>query len=238
MRKQSKVVVKKQRRVRKRKNVGIRDPNSSSVIQRGLIVAERQIVRLRYVETTSYVLGSVASSYAYNTYKLNSAYDFNSALGSTVITGFSEWSNFYSVYRVLSVRFHVDFVNINTTTPASVICGIYSSAGTAPFTSWSNIYELLGNKHCVTEMISMPGGIDRTRLSQKIDLPQLAGDARKYLADDSYAAAVNANPSVILHGYVFILSPSNTAFGSLSTVAVRIIADLEVQFSQRADLTS
>lgn len=207
-------------------------------IQKSIICSDRQIVKLTYTDTTNYLMGSVASAYDINTYRINSAYDINASVGSTAIAGFVEWSNLYQVYRVLRNEVRIDFCNLDTTTGQPILCGFFPSTGSGTIASWSNVYELCSNPRCTNRLISSVGGMDRCTIRQKIDLGNLVGDRAKYLADDSYAAAINANPAILINGYVFIASGTDVAFGSLSAVAARVTMTLTVMFYQRSVLYS
>jgi len=64
--------------------------------------------------TSTFNLTSAATLYATKYLYTNAAYDVDPALGSTATAGFTEWSDFYSFYRVIGYEYELEVNNQNS----------------------------------------------------------------------------------------------------------------------------
>lgn len=203
-----------------------------------LVVPDRQFVKLSYIDTDSPVIvPGGASAYGYNTYYLNSAYDFNAALASTSIPGFQEWSYLYRNYRVMAVKASITAVN-NATGKPVIVGFIANPYATGLLTSWKAFMESTSNPHTRQRELSSPGGMDRASFKIYVPLAKLIGDRREYLADDHYSAAISASPAVLLYGYLYCATASGNFFGGGDSVQFRARFSIYVEFFKRTYQTT
>jgi len=169
-------------------------------------IGAEKIVKLTYVDTTNKYIAVASGAVGYFEYNLNSAYDVASSVGSTAMPGFTEWSDFYANYRVLRTKITTKFVNNDTINQIVGIAfrPIYNETGWG--TSWDNWRKLEGNAfNRSTALGDEDGGNNVKTVSVSMNLDKLWGDKLEYLADGGFSAAISANPTVILQGYVYTL---------------------------------
>lgn len=117
---------------RRRKKTGI--------VRQPRVIADSQIVKLRYVEYVS--LDAGISTVAFDTISATSLYDPYPAPGGHQPLGFDQWMAFYNHYMVLGAKCtaHVDVANV---TASDGICAVMklSDSATVPSTSLNQAIE-------------------------------------------------------------------------------------------------
>lgn len=188
------------RRIRRR--TGKRSGRRYRKSKRTLIVPNRKFIKLRYIETSTSTLSGGATS-TYLNYKVNDAYDVASAVGSTAMPGYAEWSAFYSKYRVHASK--VKFTAHNESINPYYMGLFYTVPPTVFATSWGNFMETRGNPHSKVKMLSSSSN---TGSKQTITMYRkhagLFGDKLEYLADQAYAGTVSSHPSSIVYATVWL----------------------------------
>lgn len=159
-----------------------------ATFQKGLIVSNRQMVQLKYVDTTTMelsILSGTSFSVA-NRYNLNGLYDFNQALGSTAIPGFLEWGGFYGTYRVKGVKIDCEIMSETGGANCGIVMHAQPPDSTFSLNSWLKIREIEGNKYTRKAIIGITDGAAKAKMSMYIDLAELSGNRLAYETDTSY----------------------------------------------------
>lgn len=173
----------------------------------GLMWPDRKLVKLRYVDTTTSFLPFAAAYTSYQEYKLNSAYDVNSAVGSTSIPGYSEYAQMYNVYRVMGAKIKTTFsLDSDFTHPLDVALLMTSLQWSSP--SYTVMQEYTrGNRHVVNGVVTSQRPIT---LSMYRPLSKVWGASKSYRIDDDFQATIAGDPALKIYGYVAAMSPSAT----------------------------
>lgn len=174
-----------------------------------------RMVKLRYIDVdtpdltlTVGILGGQVT----NSYKVNSAFDVNSAVLSTNMPGFVELASMYQNYRVMASKVTTRFQQSNAaanTPPITV--GIHYNVGPlGVLANWSE-YRRLWMANPNTRHTALTQDIPKV-VSKYVRHARLLGDPRQYNADDNWQAAVLANPSSLIYCYVFAQTNDPTTF--------------------------
>jgi len=214
-----------QKRARARKpRMGEIDQNFQAVRSVHEICPDQTIVTLRYpVIVNIYTASAVTSA---KRWQPNAAYDVDPTLGSTSTPGFTEWSAFYTYYRVRKYRVEVECVNMDPLSMGVFFCHL----NTDPGTGGANYYSYASQAFGTQKMLSPKGGLDRVTYVQTVPVAQLVG-AVDVSTDDSLRASVTTVPADL----VFFGIGIRTTTGGNLTVGVDVIGyiDMEVQFYGR-----
>lgn len=177
-----------------------------------LLWPNSQLVKFRYCDTDTPSIAIAAGTSAQKVeYKINSMYDINSAIASTTVPGYTEYTQMYGTYRVLGVKIKTTFLtNSDVTTPFNVGIIMHNTqlAGIG-WTDWQRY--LRSNRHCVTSTMTSQKPVT---LSLYRKLGTVWGDKRQYLSNDGFSGGVGANPSLLLYGYVVATLPTTSTFGA------------------------
>jgi len=192
----------------KRRNRSVRRRKSGSVSTRkqpGLVAADRQLVKLRYVDTDTPVLSATGLLFKANTYKINSPYDVNNSVGSTAMPGFNEWATLYTRYRVGFCKVTARFVNPCT---FPIYCGLYFNASSTPgLTTWDAYRELQSQPFNRTKLCGPVGSNNMVNLKIAYPIWKLLGNKQQYNSDTSYQSVTGTNPIIIYYCNTYVLSP-------------------------------
>jgi len=150
------------------------------------------------------------------------AYDVDPVVGSTAMPGFAEFASLYARYRPLEMSY--DFEASNKETFAlQVMTGF-----TCPTLTPTSVL-LLGNPHWKTKMISAKGGLDRSRIKDKVTMVELFG-TKQALYDDIFTGSTQSATLATVgttNAYFVILSPS---VGIVNGVDYNITIRLKLTF--------
>jgi len=191
----------------------------------------RQIWPTALIATLKYQDGTtqrtnVASNYNSWRYRMNSAYDPDPALGTGSLSGFVELSTLYNNYKVLSFAVEAEVANRDTQPYNLVVCPTIKDVGLA----YSGTYELGEFPRGKHRGFSAMGGMDRAKLTTKVNLPEFVGTAQ-YEFDPAYSAAVTTNPTTIVYMNVGFYGTVNQVNGVFSSCLCRY----EILFYNRSD---
>jgi hypothetical protein len=177
-----------------------------------------------------------ASAYTNIRYKWNSAYDVDPLVGSTTIAGYTEMSAFYSSYRVIGARVQISFCN-QETFPSEVYCGPSGLLATDPGANSSSGVDWMMNKDFRSSIISSKGGQDKTTIERSYKFSEIY--SRQILTDDSFAANVSSNPSLLIYFIIGAvpLGASNT-YTTAGGIGVSVHIYLDTYFYSRKLLTT
>jgi len=195
----------------------------------GLVFPDSTVSKLIFY--TSPILTNNGFTYANDRWKLNSAYDVDPTLGSTAVTGFSEASSVYSMYRVLHCNFKVQFTN-QEAFPATLYLVLVGSFVGDPGANSSGSLDWMMNAYSRRQLCSQSGGMDRGTFQKSIDLAKLSGST-SYLTDDSFASLCTTNPATILYGVICADASGTNTFTTGKGFALSISYTFTVQFYGR-----
>ncbi len=225
--------IRKRNKNRKRPNGGnYRLPlNGYSTRQRTALtfLDPHMYVTLRYAQSVSTSVLTTAGSQS--TFRLNSIFDPDSAVGGTQPYGYDQLSALYNRYRVLSTKWKVHFAASTAGYNAVVIptngalnatiadLTTFTSATMVPFSKY-NIYAV--------------GAIPPT-FSGEMPLNKLGGVTRvEYLTDDRFEAQIGANPAEVISLIIGFQNPSGGTITISFFVEVWYEVDLHDPISQAA----
>lgn len=208
--------------------------NTKSRIPRqtfGRVTVPHLMVTLPYAEN-GIITEAAAGLGNYNTWVINSAFDPNFTGGGLQPLGFDQYAQFYGRYRVLSVKFEVDWGGRTAGEPT--IVGVYASPqSTLPASSiaWT-VQPTPTNR---TNLIAgSTGGPTVVKQSQKVKIQNVMGVTSSEFKDDQdFSAILTASPARPCYMHTWIKSLTGTV-GSVHYL-VRIWMDIE--FSQPVALS-
>jgi hypothetical protein len=209
-----------------------------SAVPRGLFVMSYpQAHRVRLVFPTAINIteaGAGVGSFRY--FRLNSAYDVDTAVGSTVMPGFTEWSAFYSNYRVLStaVDFTATVSGVSAGAMATICMVPNSSQPTLPSnpTVWSvqpqSVHQDILNYSS--------GGSNRVRFTRRYSLASLFRVTQtQFQADFDYSATTSANPARQAYLAFTVLGANSS---TPATMYMQIYVSMMVEFFNPIQLST
>lgn len=161
-----------------------------ATLQKQLIIDDRQLVTLKYVDTSTMLMSiPIASALSQiNTYSLNGLYDVNTALASTAIPGFIEWGTFYRHYRVRAVKITCLAVAENAGANCGIIMHAQAPDANVPlFSSWTSIREMESNPYTRNAIVGNTNMNVTQKMSMYIDLGKLNGNRLNYETDTDFA---------------------------------------------------
>jgi len=184
-------------------------------------------VRLVWVASKAATEGSAGAG-AYNTFRLNSAYDVDTSLGSTTTPGFAEIQNYYTNYRVWSTAIRVEgsVFGGSSGSIANVVLLPNANVATIPSTPSSWGVQPYSERRVVN--MQAVGGRNSFTLEHHYDLPKLAHVTRQqYRTDMDYSAPTTSNPTRQMYAFL-------TVWGINTSIAVEAIymiyVEMEVEF--------
>jgi len=130
-------------------------------------------------------------------YRLNSAYDVDTGLGSTSMPGFAEWSTFFLNYKVHRVRTKVSIMGATGTTTNAMLRAIvfpvaYQAVIPANAAVWPSQY-LARSKMIAPVAV---GGANRAVFDEVHDIARILRVTKEqYRTDMDFSGQINANPA-------------------------------------------
>lgn len=184
----------------------------TTTLQKELIVADRSVVKLRYLNVDNpQIPANALLPYSTITLIANGLWDVSPLVASSAIPGFSEWGNFYESYRAISIHIKATFVN-NLNFPQ--YCFIYVPGRSAPTpVSWTDFRQTKGNQYCKMALMQATGNNGTTRtLSMFVPFADLIGNKQLYRSNLNYegqtagGVASGNNPGIPINLICGILS--------------------------------
>lgn len=152
------------------------------------------------------------------------AYDIDTALGSTSMPGFSEWSLMYRRYRVRASRVKAEFMNNET---ASCVVGVMPiSANPGANHLASTTISVISQPITRTKACGPATGAGKATVVHKMTTAQMSGAADLNIADD-YSSPVGAGPILNWYWDVFAYTGGTVLTNGL---LVHINVDVDVEF--------
>lgn len=202
-------------------------------LPRGLIMPDRYVTNLMFVDTTNTNLTSVGASFIQKKYRPTAAQDIDPVLGSTGTAGFAELAAFYTYYRVLAFRSVVDVINQET----FGVVGYSIVTNTDPGTlSGSQALAYQMNPQVRLRMMSGSAAQNHIRLNTFVDCASFVGSLIQVF-DDNYRSSVSSIPNNNIFITLVFLSNGSSVFGT-NGVAINVKIALEIEFFERLPLVA
>lgn len=139
---------------------------------------------------------------AVHTFRLNSLYDPDAAIGGHQPIGFDQLVGvFYNHYHVVGAKITVTFVSSSTSgTTGTAICGIEISNNVTPTTALNDIFEQ-GKTVYKTLTTQYAGG--KVTITRKVSIKKMAG-VTDLLDNQDYRGSVSLDPAEVVYAHVFV----------------------------------
>lgn len=152
------------------------------------IISDSALIELKYSDTfvDRNNAGSTSGSWRY---RANSAFDPDPIVGSGAVSGFVEWSAFYSTYRILGIGYNVTICNQETfplvvnLVPSTLDLG--ANAASSP--------QFGEGRFGQEKLISAKGGQDKATMTGYVNMSDLVG--KSYLFDAAFNSGTGTNPA-------------------------------------------
>jgi hypothetical protein len=181
------------------------------------------------------VINNSGGTYVAKRYRPTGPYDIDPTIGGSYVPGFTEWSAFYKLYRVLSVKARLDLVNFDSGTVLKVVfLPLNLDPGATP--SLQDIVSWALQPRARTTMLSKSGGMDRSSLALSFQCRDVVG-TDSFFYDDSYGANVTTVPDNNV--YVAIGAFVVGGIGSFTQgLGTSLTLTMQVEFYERNSLLS
>jgi hypothetical protein len=192
-------------------------------------------VTMRYSDPT---VTRMVSATPYNVFVLlsNDVYDPDPALGSGAISGFNEWCNFYSKWRVQGIKVEWEAINLNAQ-PITVYM-FFGADTVIPLTYAATVdFAELPMASKIMTLGPNTSGSNRARIVKSSTIAKIYGRYDEYIANELYQGTGGSSPGSPANKMEILFlaySSANLTLGIYSRVRV----SYDVQFFSRVDLTS
>lgn len=179
---------------------------------------------------------SAVSGGAFRYYRLNSAYDVDTGVGSTNTPGFNEWSAFFNNYRVWRTHVRVEGGVSGGSSGALATVGLVPNSFQATLPS-SKIYWISqpGVVHQTISQLSN-GGRTICVLDKQYSLPTIFRITKRQFMDDmDFTATTGSNPSRQAYVAVTLNSINSSTVMSFSFT---IVVSMEIEFFNPIQLST
>lgn len=171
---------------------------------------------------------AAAGAGAQHIFRLNSAYDVDSAVGSTSTAGFTEWATFFSNYRVWSARVRVELTASGGSAGTGAVACIYPNATNTYLT---NVNAWSVAPHSIKRTIradTTGAGRNFCTLQKSYSLPAIARVTKdQYAIDMDYSGTTSSNPNRIIG---LSVAAFGINAGAVVTFTFSIWVEMNVEF--------
>lgn len=209
--------------------------NWYSSADEGLISKAETNAKIKYVQT--YLLNSGSTSTAARYIKSNDAYDVDPSVGSTATTGFTEWTKFYTYFRVVGYKTRLHFVNTNsipvviTVGETNVTLGLSSGNNTT-----TDLFPYSGNKNFQKRVLTAnTSGGSKCTITCFHTISQIVGSTSPE-TDDNFRGGSTASPIDLT--YIVFGATSFAGASIPNNVDVMVEHELVVRFFDYIPLTA
>ncbi len=194
------------------------------------------IVReLMYIDE-NFVRNNNADQYYVADIRINDLYDPDPLILSGSVTGFAEQMNFYEAYRVLSAEVDLQVINNeNFGVNWGVVLSNIPLAGVIG-TKFQGLSYLENGFTTGAKLLASKGGQDRGSAKFTIEMSDIVGNKRQYLAEQGYTGFGLASPNLPLYMSLIVTSPTSTTLTNGVTTFLKIV--FRSQFFQRKALST
>lgn len=197
--------------------------------------ASARKVRLVYAASFNFS-ESAAGVGAFRYYRLNSAYDVDTTLGSTTTAGFAEWSAFYSNYRVWSAAVHLEAaVSGGSAGSVATVCFVPNSLQ-ATLPTNPEVWPVQPQAVHRTILMYSSGGANKVTHTRRYAIPTICRVTQaQFMNDFDFTATTASNPA--RQAYLAV-----TVHGTNSSTAVTLFGQfylsMEIEFFNPIQLSS
>ena len=214
-------------------------------VPRGIGFANRQFVKLRFIDTLKNLVtwdgaSKVQPAGVGNAYNINSIYSLQtSGVLPCIIPGREEYARMYGRFRVHAASVKIRVENL-VDYPVKVLMHFQNEIHPSSFTTWENVMRFVGNKNTYVSTVSAKGGVDRGFVKGFCKMKYLYGSPKTYAIDLNTAGLTSigtggSDPAVQFTMYIWCLSVSGQNVPSGYTVLDTQIT-LYVEFFDRNDV--
>lgn len=203
----------------------------TTVNQKELIIADRSIVKLRYISVDDPTLNpSAVLPYTFKEWRLNGLYDIDPALASSAITGFTPWGVFYQNYRAIRAYIKVTVINPYAT-PIYFIMAVFNPNDILPI-NWSEWMQTRAQQYSKIAVLEGNNARSSRTITMSVPFADILGNRREYTSDTSFSGTTatsisgGANPGNIFPLYIVALN-----FDGASALPTQIPYRMEITYS-------
>lgn len=163
-------------------------------------------VKLAYTELKTPVIVPGSGPVGYYSWRLNSAFDPNSATGSYGIPGFKEYSAFFQYYRVNAVKVWIQAQNV-AQIPIYVGVRVLDPRSETILTTptWNEFMEMKTQGRVRSTMLSVPNsGKSQKTITYYADFGKLYGNRLQWRTAGEFDSLVTSNPHTIFWAQIFV----------------------------------
>lgn len=167
---------------------------------------------------------------AFQSWAINSAFDPDFSGGGLQPLGFDQYAQFYGRYRVLSVKFELDWAS-RSTEPA--IVGLYASPqSTLPAVAIAWTIQPTPTTCCGLIPLNTAGPAV-LRQTRRVQIANVMGvTAAEFKDDQDFSAILTASPARVCYVHTWIKSMT----GAVTSVHYLVRIHLDIEFSQPVSL--
>lgn len=193
----------------------------------GVVCPDRTMVKLKYLDITNQIVGSIGSNVGALQYVANDAH-------TLAPVGFTEMAALYRYYRVRGTAIRVMGTNMETFPVLAFVTPINTSYSI----TLAHGQQLYQNAFTRSKVLAPKGGQDRFFIKSFISTRKIVG-TKAVQFDDSYAALTTSTPNNVWYYYVYVMPvDSLDTFTAANQVRVTVQLTLYVEFYERNILAS
>lgn len=160
----------KKNKTKRRNNRRKNKQQTVMVVQPGWIAPKSVEVELTYASLAN-ILQAGGHATASRRYNPCNAYDVDPLLGSTSMSGFSEWGALFNEYRVLKSTIMICAVNDDAFPTLMYVCPINFDPGS----NYATPQTLISNPNCKHHMFGLASGAEMWRHSHHVTSARMLG---------------------------------------------------------------
>jgi hypothetical protein len=208
---------------------------STKLLRMCYVPPQSKRVTLVFASSFSFSEAAVGTG-AFNFYRLNSVYDVDTSLGSTSTPGLTEWSAFFTNYRVWKTRVRIEAtvnnLSVGGTATFSLVPNPLQPTLPSSASSWPVQYGAIHKT--ITNVTS--GGTNLVILDKQYNLSSVFRiTPQQYKDDFDFTAPVTANPT--RQAYLAVAVKSNNST-TTAGAGGQIYVSLDVEFFNNVLLAS
>jgi hypothetical protein len=215
---------------RSRAIVPHQEPRVPRLLQGNSPFPPSRMFKLKYFEP-NLVVQNAAASFIFKEWQLNSAYDFDPALGGGTFAGYTQIAAIYNQYHVKHVRFRFDVAGNEPTLPLTFGITMKDFRPSLTATTYAlaqNCLELAPTTGPFTVGETTGNAVFRSRWYD-FDPAIILGNSQQYNSDISYSSVVTTNPINLLWMAFVIFAPTTATFLPNGCV-LTMYCELDVKF--------
>lgn len=199
-------------------------------------------VKLRYtdVDTPTLSFQGGLTTVQWRLFRINSPFDCNPQIASVSCPGFSQHAAIYVNYLVTYVKLRCTFT-LAVGSPAFFVgCVLRPVYQEGNWSTWKQWRDLKGNPipHMVKLTSASEGGKGTVTCVVKAPLWKLIGNKTEYYGSGFWKALSTGNPSTLMEGFVYALTPAGGAYSNTYEIACQTEITMWTKFYNKRKLDS